>query len=531
MSSLIFFDDGTSRFSLGPRTDSEGQPLSQRETHRVLARWLAKEPWGAQLRRYAAEELRVEARTDDALIDRVWALLEPRGIRLRQVERVELPGACEPLELEEAEPLTVPRESPAAPTWFEARIVDGTGAPLVGVELVMIHEGTVEKLVTDVDGRARLDGVNSGSATVWIHDTVTLRAALEVAWARPTEEPLLEPSAELEVAYYRDDLVGPLVLGREAPKTLSIQPFVVLGRLTGMLFDTNKSFPLPICLVALAEMTALYDRCSPCKLLVVGHTDTSGEADYNEAVSLERARSVLEYLTDDVDAWLKRYDHDESVGERWGSSEDLAMIRSLPDFGTRAPGRDPIRWFQSTRGLVDDGIAGPITRRALIGEYMARDGTTLPSDVQAEVHGCGEAFPLDESGEGLEASPVDGSDDPIDRRVELFFFGDRLGVQPPMPGSTSKAGAVEYRSWRKRATQTIERVFGPRALELVLQDEQGQPVPHARYRVHLPAGGAIDGELDERGFARIGRLPEGIYRVDFPELPRGFVADSIIPLP
>jgi outer membrane protein OmpA-like peptidoglycan-associated protein len=421
-------------------------------------------------------------------------------------------------------------ESNASETWFEARIVDGRGSPLVGVEVVMLHEGASERLVSDGDGRVRLDGVTSGSATVWVHDTDSLRAALETAWAQPTEEAMLEPSADVEITYYRDDLVGPLVLGRKSPKTLSIQPFVVLGRLTGMLFDTNKSFLLPVSLASIAELRALYDRCAPCQLLVVGHTDTSGQADYNEALSLERAQSVLEYLTDDVDAWLERYDTRKPAGTRWGSSEDLYMIRSSSDFGTREPARDPVRWFQATRGLQEDGIMGPNTRRVLIEEYMARDGTSLPVGVTAEVHGCGEAFPLDRSGEGLDGSPVDGRDDPIDRRVELFFFGDRLGVKPPAPGSTSKAGTTAYPSWRKRAKETHERVIGPRALEIVLHDERGQPVPHARYRVRLPAGAVVDGELDAQGFARIERLPEGVCRVDFPDLRQGFVAESIAPL-
>lgn len=73
-------------------------------------------------------------------------------------------------------------------------------------------------------------------------------------------------------------------------------------------------------------------------------------------------------------------------------------------------------------------------------------------------------------------------------------------------------------------------MIGPRALEIVLHDERGSPVPHARYRVYLPAGTVVDGELDSQGFARIERLPEGICRVDFPDLQQGFVAEAMTPL-
>jgi hypothetical protein len=161
---------------------------------------------------------------------------------------------------------------------------------------------------------------------------------------------------------------------------------------------------------------------------------------------------------------------------------------------------------------------------------MARDGTTLPAGVKAETHGCGEAFPLDATGDALDAAPVDGANDPIDRRVELFFFGDALGVQPPPGGDTSKAGSTEYLSWRKRAQETYERVLGARSLEIVLCDQAGNPVPHAKYRVHLPAGVVVDGELDDQGSASIQRLPEGTCRVDFPDLQQGFVTQTLTAL-
>ncbi|MEX1367559.1 MAG: OmpA family protein [Nannocystaceae bacterium] len=432
---------------------------------------------------------------------------------------------------EESVETSAPDDAPAPETWFEVQLVDGWGRPLSDVEVEMLYEGNAERLTTDGDGRARLTGVHAYSATVWVHPSDPLRTALEAAWGEASEEPLLEDSAQVQAAHYRGDRVGPLVLGRESPKTLSIQPFVVLGRLTGMLFETNRSFLLPVSLASIAELRALYDRCAPCQLLVVGHTDTSGQADYNEALSLDRARSVLEYLRDDVDAWLERFTSDPPAGERWGAAEDLSMIQALPDFGTRPSGQDPVRWFQATRGLVEDGIAGPNTRRALVSEYMARDGTSLPSDVTAEAHGCGEAFPLDTSGEELDAAPLDGHGDPLDRRVELFFFGDDLGVQPPAPGPTSKAGSTAYTAWRRRAREVHERVFGPRSLEIVLHDEQGQPIPHLRYEVRLSVGSVIDGQLDADGFARIERLPEGTCRVDFPELRQGFVAQTTSALP
>ncbi len=77
--------------------------------------------------------------------------------------------------------------------------------------------------------------------------------------------------------------------------------------------------------------------------------------------------------------------------KRWGAKEDQRMLASLPDYGSRPPNEGPVWWFQRTRGLVQDGIAGPQTRTQLITEYMAHDETTLPSQASLTTHGCGES--------------------------------------------------------------------------------------------------------------------------------------------
>src|SRR5690606_18313975 len=99
-----------------------------------------------------------------------------------------------------------------------------------------------------------------------------------------------------------------------------------------------------------------------------------------------------------VDAWLSMYETSVPTARRWGAHEDTLMLESMPDFGSRSPDEDSVRWFQRTRSLEVDGIVGPETRRQLISEYMAVDGTSLKSprefDIEISVHGCGENFPL-----------------------------------------------------------------------------------------------------------------------------------------
>lgn len=55
-------------------------------------------------------------------------------------------------------------------------------------------------------------------------------------------------------------------------------------------------------------------------------------------------------------------------------------------------------------------------------------------------------------------------------------------------------------------------------IEVVLKDDEGAPVPYERYRVVLPNGRAINGFLDENGYAKVAGIPDGNCEVTFPDL-------------
>jgi outer membrane protein OmpA-like peptidoglycan-associated protein len=224
-------------------------------------------------------------------------------------------------------------------------------------------------------------------------------------------------------------------------------PGVTCVRLLGMFFDTNKNFLLPIALRGLRRVVEIYEETPEAEVLIVGHTDTSGDAAFNDKLSLERAESMLAYLKDDVDTWLKRYDKSVPEKKRWGAVEDELMLEAMPDIDTKPADEDLVKWFQRTRELAKvDGICGKDTRTKLIGEYMAFDGTTLPASAAATVHGCGENFPT--------GATADGQRVQQDRRVELFFFED--GIDPPPPGDNSGPDGAEYPRWRARTTRTTD---------------------------------------------------------------------------
>jgi outer membrane protein OmpA-like peptidoglycan-associated protein len=227
------------------------------------------------------------------------------------------------------------------------------------------------------------------------------------------------------------------------------EPIATCVRMTGMYFDTNKSFLLPSALVGMAKLVSLYAENPRGDLLVVGHTDTTGDPDYNATLSLERAKSVVAFLQDDSDAWLKSYDSGTPEKKRWGTGEDRMMFETV----TKQPMTvKSVKAYQSANGLEDDGKVGPNTRKVLITHYMASDGTSLPAGVTPVAHGCGESFPLVETGDGVDQAE--------NRRVELFLFEPKLDPAPT--GETSKAGTPEYPAWRARVVRQydLDQDFG-----------------------------------------------------------------------
>jgi hypothetical protein len=232
-----------------------------------------------------------------------------------------------------------------------------------------------------------------------------------------------------------DEHRAAVVVQQGAPpqvRQLGAVPRCELAQIKGLLFDTSKAFLVPEAVDALKEVRKLYERHSGSELLVVGHTDTMGKPSFNDPLSLERAKSTLAYLQDDVDTWLSFYETSVPEARRWGEAEDARM-----------------------QELV---MEPSLSRAALIAKYMALDGAELDSaefHINAMVHGCGENFPLDDGGQALDGSPANEKEDAADRRVELFFFEPDFGIVPKPAGETSKKGSTQYPAWRKLAELTL----------------------------------------------------------------------------
>ncbi len=253
-------------------------------------------------------------------------------------------------------------------------------------------------------------------------------------------------------------------------------------RLAGMFFETSKCFLLPVAIPGMRRVVQTHEEHPDAKILIVGHTDTSGEEEYNLKLSLERAQAVLDYLQDNADGWDKHF-AESDPDKKWGIREIQMMLHRVQDSqgfpfltgqadGKNGPATEAaVRTFQKAKGLKVDGIAGPMTRKELIKAYMDLDGTTLPAGADVTVHGGGESFPV--------AEVKDGAKSPADRRAEIFFFDE--GIKPPPPGPTSKKGSKEYPQWVAGVSETVELVFSdltdgfdfdlPKQKELVFEPE------------------------------------------------------------
>ncbi|HEY0077395.1 MAG TPA: hypothetical protein VGB73_02035 [Pyrinomonadaceae bacterium] len=178
------------------------------------------------------------------------------------------------------------------------------------------------------------------------------------------------------------------------------------------------------------------------KILVAGHTDTSGSGDYNVPLSQMRADSVLFVLLGKRDEWVavskqkhKVEDYQQIlkwVAETKGWGCHPGAVDNVSGAKTQAATRE----FQKTynqvfsKSIGVDGVVGQQTWGAFFDVYIDalkemlktddaglaafRQELRFIKDGQKDV-GCGENFPI-------EARRFDNYRSEINRRVEILFF-------------------------------------------------------------------------------------------------------------
>lgn len=245
--------------------------------------------------------------------------------------------------------------------------------------------------------------------------------------------------------------------GQTEHVTITLRPGQIIAKAFMIHFWFDKAFIEP-CMRAVMRQIAEYTQSHPEEnLVIVGHTDESGSAQYNQSLSERRARSAYAYLTFGraAAAALDEWDHlrqarprgvTRSINDTWGARQYQYMLQDLGYYlcnvnDIHTPGDmtdDAVRDFQGDNGLVVDGIVGDQTWRALIEAYLSQDSLAVPEnqflpnceDEILKWLGCEEKMPVDSTPRGLCPEPAWRPN----RRTEfLFVKADALPCQVPKP--------------------------------------------------------------------------------------------------
>ena len=389
--------------------------VSSHEASWIFGSWRSREPFGRHARldwlRIAAEEFDLPSRLSDTSLDeRVGASIE-RG----RIVLLRLPREIQPVAPRAAPVSFLPVPSPLRPARpdrlfrYPVTVMEDTGRPVDGVNLKFDLAGTPRMTVTNGAGDGTTEWIADTQGTVRILDLAKVRKKLAPRWREPASSSI--PSE----ARQRVDRDAEDVPVQSAVRTTIViaRPAIVRTRLIGAFFDTSKSFLLPSAMGGIRGMRRQYDDHPRATILVVGHTDTAGPDDYNDALSLERAKAVAALLKNDVAAWEAWFDDDKADEKRWGPREVQLMLSVLPErakdsfWAGTASGRDDERMKKAVRGFQQfsndtrgtsldvDGKAGPKTRHEIVQAYMQLEGTTVPDGSEVVTHGCGESFPAE----------------------------------------------------------------------------------------------------------------------------------------
>lgn len=265
---------------------------------------------------------------------------------------------------------------------------------------------------------------------------------------------LVAPSTKVERNVIRQELVT-----------------VACWRLNDLRFDFDSSFVMPAAASELAALRKVCDAHPDSPLSIFGHSDPTGDEDYNKVLSGRRAEAIYAVLTHDVARWERLYTS-QTGGDNWGSKNVKLMLEAL--------GYPKLTAFQKDNALAVDGVPGPKTRAALFARYfqflfpvpLAKEaflGRGLDAGGKADFQGCGEfnpavVFSAAEEAEFTKAER-DAENGP-NRRVLILFFRPGTvipGEKWPCPRASEDSVGCRRRFWsdaaKRRSCQSERRTF------------------------------------------------------------------------
>ncbi len=246
---------------------------------------------------------------------------------------------------------------------------------------------------------------------------------------------------------------------------------VACWRLNDLRFDFDSSFVMPAAASELAALRKVCDAHPDSPLSIFGHSDPTGDEDYNKVLSGRRAEAIYAVLTHDVARWERLY-ISQTGGDNWGAKNVKLMLEAL--------GYTKVTPFQKDNALSADGVAGPKTRAALFARYfqflfpvpLGKDaflGRGADPEGKADFQGCGEFNPAVVFSAAEEAALTKAERDAENgpnRRVLILFFrpGTEIPADKwPCPRASEDTGGCRRRFWSdastRRSNQPERRTF------------------------------------------------------------------------
>jgi N-acetyl-anhydromuramyl-L-alanine amidase AmpD len=277
------------------------------------------------------------------------------------------------------------------------------------------------------------------------------------------------------------------------------------------------------------------------RLVVIGHTDTSGSRSYNQTLSEDRAKNVHAVLTGDRDGWAAACQARHRV-EDW--QRILEWVHEAHGWDCDPGGVDDVYGPMSQgarerfRARYNDEFGGSLTVRGpqreddwraffdlydvSLAQLLGVPVSELPGLRQRltllspPTLGCGEQWPK-------EGRSVDNLRSEVNRRVELVFFDD--GEIPDLAGETPP-GASLYGDDRRFPKRRIP-IGGAAFVELEVVDLGGNAVGDVAYELDLPHGVTRTGALDAHGKLRLEGLPPGECTLRLPDVTQAFAPTTV----
>lgn len=232
-------------------------------------------------------------------------------------------------------------------------------------------------------------------------------------------------------------------------------------------FEFDRSFVRPAEKRALRTLADFIGRAPASRrLLLAGHTDLVGDAEFNRGLSVRRSKAVFGFLTGnppDPDnparsIWLNLF-HDPR--ENWGAREIQFMLLDLGFYCHHlttvmdAETLKAVRAAKNRFGLGNNDVVDDVFLERLFTEYIAHNGAAVPLNrflTPQRLIGCGEDHPIDIRGGAPFAGPSERN-----RRAEGLIF-----PQAPRPAPASPTDCSRYPNWNTPCEPRWLEFIGPK---------------------------------------------------------------------